>query len=115
MSERLDGLTIEEWQAAAHQEHAMLLDCRAERKRIEAEALPSVERLAAVRRYVAGNCAIWGDDPADLLGLAIADVHQKILNVIDTGSPMPLASSAAEAESERRLVAEWDVTLPPVE
>ncbi len=47
MSERLDGLTIEEWRLAAMTEHADLLDCRAERARIEAEALPSVERLVA--------------------------------------------------------------------
>jgi hypothetical protein len=46
------------------------------------------DRLADVRRYVEANRDVWSDDPHDQLSVAIADVYQKVLNVIDTGNPL---------------------------
>jgi hypothetical protein len=49
---------------------------------------PDVEGLRRVREYVANNRDVWSDDPSDQVSVAIADVYQKVLNVIDTGNPM---------------------------
>ena len=46
------------------------------------------ERLRAARAYVANNLVVWDDDDGTVVGIAVADVFRKVLNVIDTGNPM---------------------------
>jgi hypothetical protein len=56
-------------------------------------------RLAEVRQYVANNLAAWNDPDDNHVAHAVADVFQKVLNVIDTGNPLqPASESTAERE-----------------
>jgi hypothetical protein len=51
-------------------------------------ARKQLARFEGARDYVASNLDVWSDDPTEQFSVAVADVYQKVLNVIDTGNPL---------------------------
>jgi hypothetical protein len=59
-------------------------DINAETERQRDAALTVVERT---RQYVEDNLRVWAGD-TDVVSVAVVDIYQKVLNVIDTGHPL---------------------------